>query len=128
MRLGRPGREIVRFLIALSLIYAPLLCLRFCQAVHAVRFHGNVSEIDSAARLALSHTGHFASPAPAAQDEHHPPLNEITQMLTAMTDVLPLFVVFIALMHMGGAIVMQMALRSKIPADIPTPPPKLASQ
>ena len=74
----------LRYVLIMLLIYAPLICLRYCElrAELAGRPH-----LTSGERMILRHVAGLAAPAPD-QPEHgqHAPLNELAIMLIAATE------------------------------------------
>jgi hypothetical protein len=120
------GRVIIRFLLVLSLAYAPLLCLRFCQVAHAARM--DAPHVDDAYLLSLNHTVGLMSHQPAKDSLHQPPLQEIMQMLVAMTDLVPASCAIFALLVILAMMAAPGARHTDYIEDIPSPPPKRSLQ
>jgi fucose 4-O-acetylase-like acetyltransferase len=114
----RSARLAICLLLALSFALAPLLCLRYCQAIHAARMMA--MQMGAAT---LTHAGQHTVPPPATR-EHHPPLNELAQMLAAMMSVLPT----VAALFIGLTLTRAIAQRSLSALDaalpIILPPPR----
>lgn len=117
----RSGRLVICLLLALSFMLAPLLCLRFCEAVHAARMQ------DMAANMAEMHmhAGHGDMHA-GASDEHRPPLNELSQMLAAMMNVLPAIATLFIFMVRDRSLTVHSATRFDALLKILLPPPRLS--
>jgi hypothetical protein len=116
------GRFVVRFLLVLSLAYAPLLCLRFCQIAHAARM--DTLRVDDAYLLSLNHTIGLTSHQPSNDSPHQPPLEEIMHMLVAMTDLVPASHAIFALFVLVALMIAAGAQHVSHIDDIPSPPPK----
>lgn len=112
----------LRYVLVMLLIYAPLICLRYCElrAELAGRPHLTPGE-----RMVLRHITGLATPQPD-RPEHggHAPLNELATMLAAATEyVIPTVLLALAALVWRLWQTPLMNTRRML-SDTTTPPPR----
>lgn len=109
-------------LLAAAIFMAPLLCLRFCQ------LREDVAHTASPASMAHAHAHAVPGHAQHTDDgEHHAPLNDLKQMMLAVTEFVPVAVLaFVIAVTASRAIPIAHRLR-KMTLDVLTPPPRFSS-
>lgn len=107
--------------IILLMALTPMLCIRFCEARHAVEHQL------SADPHYLHHLAH--GPAPESlEPSGHTPLEDAQQVMQAVTDLLPMAVAAVALILTAITLVsVPTPQRRWIALAPPTPPPKFTA-
>ena len=88
---------ILRHVLVVLLIYAPLICLRYCELRAELAGHPHLTPGE---RMALRHEAGLATPAPDQRNSgEHAPLNELATMVAAATEyVIPALLLALALL------------------------------
>ena len=128
-----PMRLIHRFVtivLTALVMFAPLLCVRFCHLRAEVEQMATLATMTPVAQtmpdmsmMPVMHYDSAHTPA-SGTHEHHAPLDELKQMVTAVTE----FVVAPAPFATVIVVIRLALLRASMPrllmSQVPTPPPK----
>ena len=118
-------RGVATLSAALCVAFAPILCVRFCQLPDLL---ARVVFAIPAGRQALDHA-HFGRPEPARQDNagahHGAPLQEMRQLLRAVTEGLPRSIPSTSRMLAREQVrLLDDRATAQYAPDIPHPPPR----
>ena len=106
-------------------IFAPLLCVRFCQ-LHAAALLALPTSMTRVA-MTMHHAAGHQHDAPAdVAHTHHVPLDELKQMVTAVTEFVVAPASFATLMLVVLLASLCIAMPRRLAPRVPTPPPKFA--
>ena len=112
----RPLQQAKLSLLAAVIFMAPLLCVRFCQLRDVVA-HGT----SLTGMAGMVHTHH------ANDGEHHTPLNELKQMVLAVTEFVPTAMLAIVVIVMALHVVPITRRLRRMALDVLTPPPRFCA-